>query len=373
MKAPRHVIFDWNGTLRDDAHAARAGINAILRERGMPELSHERFRDLFDCPVSRFYESLGFDMDGEDWNALSVRFFNVFFNFPHVDLFPGTRPALAALKAAGIGCSIVTSAEEKVCDALLKSHGIRGYFHSVFGLGDPTAGSKIDRGRALFRELGLAASDVCVVGDTGHDLEVAEALGCGCVLLAAGYESRARLEKRGVPLLDSIADVPAYFGLPPVDAKPLARAAGDIPWAELEAAAREAAGCAYAPYSRYPVGAALLAADGTVFTGCNVENASFGLTNCAERTALFKAVSEGRRVFRAVVVAGGSAEAPAAPCGACRQALAEFCRPETPVRVVPLSGAGGATHALSELLPCSFSMQCATSGEETAPAAPAAG
>lgn len=356
MKAPRHVIFDWNGTLRDDAHAAREGINSILRDRKMPELSPERFRDLFDCPVSRFYESLGFDMKGEDWDALSAQFFKVFFNYPHVDLFPGTRPTLEALKAAGIGCSIVTSAEEKVCDALLKSYGIRGYFHSVFGLGDPNAGSKVERGRALFRELGLDASEVCMIGDTGHDLEVAEALGCRCVLLAAGYESRERLDRRGTPVLESIADVPAYFGLPPVDAQLIADATGEIPWAKLDAVARDAATRAYMPYSHYSVGAALLAADGTVFSGCNVENASFGLTNCAERTALFKAVSEGRRVFRAIVIAGGTADAPAVPCGACRQALAEFCKPDMPVRVIPLASGDGMTHPLSEFLPHSFSL-----------------
>ncbi len=356
MKTPRHVIFDWNGTLRDDAHAAREGINSILRDRGMPELSHESFRELFDCPVSRFYKALGFDMEGEDWDALSARFFEVFFNYPHVDLFPGTRPTLEAFAKAGIGCSIVTSAEEKVCDALLKSYGIRGFFHSVFGLGDPNAGSKVERGRALFRRLGLDASEVCMVGDTGHDLEVAEALGCGCVLLAAGYESRGRLDRRGVPVLDSIADLPAYFGLPPVEAKLLANAVGDIPWTDLEAAARDAAARAYMPYSHYSVGAALLAADGTVFTGCNIENASFGLTNCAERTALFKAVSEGRRAFRAIVIAGGTAAAPATPCGACRQALAEFCEPGMPVRVVPLGSGEGMTHPLSEFLPHSFSL-----------------
>ena len=109
-------------------------------------------------------------------------------------------------------------------------------------------------------------------------------------------------------------------------------------WPALVAAARAAAARAYAPYSKYRVGAALLADDGTVFAGCNVENASYGLTNCAERTALFKAVSEGRRSFRALAIVGGTAKAPALPCGACRQALAEFCAPDMPVAVAPLRG-----------------------------------
>ena len=93
--------------------------------------------------------------------------------------------------------------------------------------------------------------------------------------------------------------------------------------ANLASAAIEASQRAYAPYSKFKVGAALLAEDGRVFTGCNVENASYGLTNCAERTAVFKAVSEGATRFKAIAIAGGVGDV-AMPCGACRQVLAEF-------------------------------------------------
>ena len=100
---------------------------------------------------------------------------------------------------------------------------------------------------------------------------------------------------------------------------------------ELFAEARKAADSAYAKYSRFRVGAALLADDGTVFTGCNVENRSYGLTICAERTAVVKAVSSGFRSFAALAISTPDSESPVGPCGACRQVLSEFMRPESPV------------------------------------------
>lgn len=91
---------------------------------------------------------------------------------------------------------------------------------------------------------------------------------------------------------------------------------------ELFALAKEARESAYAPYSDFKVGAAILGESGTIYLGCNVENASFGLTVCAERVALFKAVSEGERVFKAIAIYAGSKSVP--PCGACLQVMAEF-------------------------------------------------
>ena len=114
--------------------------------------------------------------------------------------------------------------------------------------------------------------------------------------------------------------------------------------------AREAMKRSYSPYSHYPVGAALLSANGQVFTGCNIENAAFGLTNCGERTAIFKAVSEGVRNFTTIAIAATNS-APW-PCGACRQVLNEFA---PGIRVIVTWGDGKVDEApLSKLLPYGF-------------------
>ena len=125
---------------------------------------------------------------------------------------------------------------------------------------------------------------------------------------------------------------------------------------ELCALAKTAMKNAYVPYSGFRVGAALLCADGSVYTGCNIENAAFTPTVCAERTAIFKAISEGKKDFAAIAVASGKTDGGAAsfpPCGVCRQVLAEFCAPEMPVYVLEGSGEVRA-YTLQELLPFAF-------------------
>ena len=117
----------------------------------------------------------------------------------------------------------------------------------------------------------------------------------------------------------------------------------------LLALAREAMKRSYSPYSHYPVGAALLCADGRIFQGCNIENASFGLTNCAERTAMFKAVSEGATEFTAIAIAS-TISAPW-PCGACRQVLNEFA---PGIRVLVTWDGGQDEMSLNDLLPHGF-------------------
>ena len=126
---------------------------------------------------------------------------------------------------------------------------------------------------------------------------------------------------------------------------------------ELILAAIRQREAAYTPYSHFRVGAALLAEDGRIYTGCNIENAAYTPTNCAERTAFFKAVSEGERVFCAICIVGGPEGGLAdytPPCGVCRQVMMEFCDPEKFQIILARSTDEYRTYRLKDLLPQGF-------------------
>lgn len=127
---------------------------------------------------------------------------------------------------------------------------------------------------------------------------------------------------------------------------------------ELIKKAFEAQQKAYAPYSGFQVGAALLCEDGAIYGGCNIENASYGASNCAERTAFFRAVFDGKRKFQAIAIVGKPVKAESfdycAPCGICRQVMAEFCDPESFEIILPRTETDFKVFKLKELLPLSF-------------------
>ena len=132
--------------------------------------------------------------------------------------------------------------------------------------------------------------------------------------------------------------------------------------------AKEARKNAYCPYSGFAVGAALLCADGSVYAGCNIENAGFTATCCAERTAFFRAVNDGKRAFKAIAVVGGKAgqepQELCAPCGVCRQVMIEFCVPEDFQIIAAKNRTDYKVYTLAELLPGAFSPESLGEAEE---------
>ena len=194
MNAVKHIVWDWNGTLLDDVTACVDSVNDMLRPRGLPTLSESHYRRIFDFPVKRYYEQLGFDLVREDWDEMAQEFHRFYAQHARqCQLHAGVEKLMASLTAAGYGMSVLSASEHSILERMLGEHGLRAHFDHVHGLDNLYASSKLEQGRALVEKLQLQPCEVLLVGDTLHDRHVADELGWSCVLIAAGHQNHARL------------------------------------------------------------------------------------------------------------------------------------------------------------------------------------
>ncbi|HVU03368.1 MAG TPA: HAD family hydrolase [Polyangiaceae bacterium] len=204
----KHVVWDWNGTLLDDVDHCVRVVNGMLREDGLQEISAEEYRAVFDFPVRGYYERLGFDLSGDRFVRLAHRFIAAYDRgATECRLHAGAVPVLERLSARGATSSILSAARTASIHPLLDHHGIADHFTAVAGLDDHYAASKVERGLAWLAEHGHDRAALLLVGDTAHDHEVATALGVRVVLVAAGHQSRERLEALGSPVVERLEDL----------------------------------------------------------------------------------------------------------------------------------------------------------------------
>lgn len=211
IKKLQHIIWDWNGTLQNDVVAAVVGINVLLEQRGMPLVDVEKHRELFSFPARNYYIALGFDLEKENWEEMSNTFIKAFLAEPSTDLFDWTVPTLSFFKEREIGMSLVSAAEQNTLIKTVEKYGILNYFDNIVGLTDHGAGSKADNAKRLVSTLGVPLDEIFLVGDTSHDKEVADFVGCSCILVESGYESKSRLLKSGAKVIPSIKELPNLF------------------------------------------------------------------------------------------------------------------------------------------------------------------
>jgi len=207
----RHIIWDWNGTLLDDTQAGVNAINAMLAARGLNPIDIPTYRDVFGFPVVGFYRTIGFPVDSEDWDAVAREFHDRFLADASIHLHRHALLALDCFRNAGISQSILSASEQNILDAMLAQYSVAHYFKGIYGVDNLHGHSKLELGRTLLQRLPADPGVVLLIGDSLHDHEVAQALGVRCLLIAQGHQSRARLARSGAPVLDSLADIPAWL------------------------------------------------------------------------------------------------------------------------------------------------------------------
>ncbi|MBU0678442.1 MAG: HAD hydrolase-like protein [Verrucomicrobia bacterium] len=207
-----HVIWDWNGTLFNDAWLCLDVMNGLLRRRNMEPLTAEKYQEIFDFPVIEYYRKVGFDFSRESFEVLGTEFIDDYERRRlEACLQNHALDVLKAIRGQGISQSVLSAYKQQTLDELLRHFGIRNMFINVLGQTDHYAIGKIEIGRAWIEELGVDPARVLLIGDTVHDHEVAEEIGCECWLIPAGNHSRDKLSTCGVPVLDSLADVLSAF------------------------------------------------------------------------------------------------------------------------------------------------------------------
>lgn len=212
--AYRHIIWDWNGTLLDDLDYCIGIMNDLLRARGLPLLDRTRYHDVFQFPVQRYYERLGFDPVRDSFHSLSVAFITAYdARRWDCSLQPAARATLEAARRAGLSQSILSAYRHETLVEIVTHFGLRDYFGHLAGLDNIYAHSKAELGRAQVAALALPPRDIVLIGDSLHDLEVAREIGVDCVLVAAGHQPAAKLRLAHDRVLDSLAELPAVPGL----------------------------------------------------------------------------------------------------------------------------------------------------------------
>ena len=207
-----HVIWDWNGTLFDDVGWCISVINKMLAKRSIKTLdSAEAYHKVFCFPIIKYYTNIGFDFEKEPFEALAKEFISLY----HSEQTGGCKlnshaeAVLERLRRANISQIILSASETGLLLSQVGGFDIIHYFDALLGLSDIYAKSKIDIGLEYMAGKGI--ENAVLIGDTEHDYETAKALGADCLLVAVGHQSRERLLKCGVPVMENLTQTADYI------------------------------------------------------------------------------------------------------------------------------------------------------------------
>lgn len=206
----RYIVWDWNGTLLDDVPVCISVMNGMLRRRGLGELTPERYREIFGFPVEGYYRAAGLDLEREPFGELAQEYITEFNRRAlSCGLRRGAEEVLCAMRDRGYAQIIVSASERSTLEEQVAHYGISGYFQAVLGISGILAATKEGVAREYLEGNGIASEDAVFIGDTGHDWEIAKGLGCRCLLVEGGHESRARLERTVGTVLAGLNVLPA--------------------------------------------------------------------------------------------------------------------------------------------------------------------
>ena len=208
----RTIIWDFNGTLLDDMQVCIDCMNIMLKERDLPALDLKRYRDIFTFPVRDYYISLGFDFDKEPFEIPAHQFIDLYREKLHsAPLHADACEILEYFSFHNIQQVILSAMEQEFLEDTLKSKGILKYFDKVAGITNHLGEGKLEMAREMIAGLGKNPEDICLVGDTVHDYDVARGSGVKCILIAQGHQSFKRLDMLDCLVLHDLKSLTERF------------------------------------------------------------------------------------------------------------------------------------------------------------------
>ena len=202
------ILWDWNGTLLDDAEFGLSVINGMLHRRGLRVPDRAEHGRLFDFPVIRYYERLGFDFGKEPFEDLSHEFVAAYYAGARAcAVRPEARGILQGLRDAGLRQLVLSATQQDLLEEMIRHHGLTDYFETLLGIDSVHAPGKAGRGCEWIRESGVEPARVLLIGDTVHDSEVAEKMGIACWLVSGGHHPEERLRATGRACFDGLRAV----------------------------------------------------------------------------------------------------------------------------------------------------------------------
>jgi len=208
----KHIIWDWNGTLLDDAWLCVEILNRMLARRGMKTTTLSEYQQSFDFPVINYYMKLGFDFEKESFDGIAQEYISAYkLECRRCRLREGVVDIIKQFRKKGILQSVLSASQRSSLVEMLEFFNLKDFFEKVEGLDDYYAHSKADAGRKLLKNLAVGRKQVLLIGDTTHDYEVACMLGADSLLLPAGHQSKERLLATGAKVCDGFNE--AFKGL----------------------------------------------------------------------------------------------------------------------------------------------------------------
>jgi len=208
INAYKHIIWDWNGTLFNDVALCVDVINGILTRRNLKSLTLEEYKNIFTFPVSEYYIKVGLDFTKYPFEELGIEWMNEYERRrSECNLHKEAERLLNLISGLGIKQSLLSAYPHKTLVEIIKHFKLDSFFTHLVGLDHIYATSKVELGKELIKKLEHSKHEILLIGDTIHDFEVANEIGVDCILVANGHQSKEKLLKCGVVVLDNLDDL----------------------------------------------------------------------------------------------------------------------------------------------------------------------